>query len=117
MLSALLVKYEQNPYPVEIDRNSPVYKTLQCLAAHAPGLDKSVRKIIKKSSQSDKALHKLEKYISGDIGMKSLVSTTQAIDLIGGGVKSNALPEKAWAVVNHRIATQRYDSLHPKVLR
>ena len=107
MLSALLVKYEENPYPVEVDRKTPIYHTLQCLAAHAPGLDKSARKIIKKSSHSDKALHELEEYISHDIGLRSLVSTTQAIDLIGGGVKSNALPETAWAVVNHRIATQR----------
>jgi len=37
--------------------------------------------------------------------MKALVGTTQAIDLINGGVKVNALPESAEAVVNHRIAT------------
>ena len=36
---------------------------------------------------------------------KALVGTTQAVDLIQGGVKTNALPESAWAVVNHRIAT------------
>ena len=37
------------------------------------------------------------------------MTTTQAIDLVQGGVKANALPlpEEAWAVVNHRIATQR----------
>jgi len=34
------------------------------------------------------------------------MTTTQAIDLVQGGVKANALPEEAWAVVNHRIATQ-----------
>lgn len=39
---------------------------------------------------------------------KSLVGTTQAIDLIHGGVKSNALPERAWAVVNHRISVVRF---------
>ena len=38
---------------------------------------------------------------------KPLIGTTQAIDLVRGGVKTNALPEEAWAVVNHRIATQR----------
>jgi Gly-Xaa carboxypeptidase len=39
--------------------------------------------------------------------LKSLIGTTLAIDLINGGVKTNALPERAWAVVNHRIATER----------
>jgi Gly-Xaa carboxypeptidase len=38
--------------------------------------------------------------------IKAIVSTTQAIDLIGGGVKSNALPELSWAVVNNRIGTK-----------
>ena len=37
----------------------------------------------------------------------AVIGTTQAIDLVQGGVKTNALPEEAWAVVNHRIATQR----------
>jgi Gly-Xaa carboxypeptidase len=36
--------------------------------------------------------------------LKSLVGTTQAIDLVQGGVKSNALPEQSWAVINHRIS-------------
>jgi len=35
---------------------------------------------------------------------KSSVGTTQAIDIIRGGVKANALPETAWALVNHRIS-------------
>ena len=33
--------------------------------------------------------------------------TTQAVDIIRGGVKSNALQEKVFAVVNHRIADYR----------
>jgi Gly-Xaa carboxypeptidase len=42
-----------------------------------------------------------------DLFIKRLTGTTQAIDLIGGGVKSNALPEGAWAIVNHRVSTER----------
>jgi acetylornithine deacetylase/succinyl-diaminopimelate desuccinylase-like protein len=38
---------------------------------------------------------------------KSLLRTTQAVDMIVGGVKANALPELASAVVNHRIRTDR----------
>ncbi|KAF9037388.1 hypothetical protein BDZ89DRAFT_1011030 [Hymenopellis radicata] len=36
---------------------------------------------------------------------RSLSGTSTAIDVIHGGVKSNALPEQAFAVVNHRIST------------
>lgn len=34
------------------------------------------------------------------------MQTSQATDLISGGVKINALPEKVYAVVNHRIAVE-----------
>lgn len=108
MLSALLVRYESNPYPIAIARGSPVYATLQCQAAHGSDMDSSLRKEIIKSVKSDKALKKLQKTVTEDLVLRSLFGTTQAIDLISGGVKTNALPELAWAVVNHRIATQRF---------
>ncbi|WFD01852.1 Gly-Xaa carboxypeptidase [Malassezia obtusa] len=40
-----------------------------------------------------------------DHSMLSLLKTTQAEDVVRGGVKSNALPESAVAYINHRIAT------------
>ena len=68
--------------------------------------------MIKKSVHSDKALGSLQSFVRENKDFDNLVTTTQAIDLIGGGVKSNALPELAWAVVNHRISVIRYD-YHP----
>jgi len=106
MLSSLLVHFEANPYPVTIARSSPVYGTLQCQAAHGSDMDVTLRKAIVKSVKSDRALKKLEKSVAKDLTLRSLIGTTQAIDLISGGVKVNALPEQAWAVVDHRIATQ-----------
>jgi Gly-Xaa carboxypeptidase len=41
-----------------------------------------------------------------DIFQRYLMQTSQATDLISGGVKINALPEKVYAVINHRIASQ-----------
>jgi Gly-Xaa carboxypeptidase len=66
-----------------------------------------VKRAVKKSAFSDKALQAVEEYFFKDAKFKSLAGTTQAIDLTGGGVKTNALPEEAWAVVNHRISTDR----------
>lgn len=102
-----MVHFESNPIPAEVDRSTPIYNTLKCVAAYAPEMDRTLRRTILHSIKSDKALKKLEKIISTDKSLKSFVGTTQAIDLIEGGVKTNALPELAWAVVNHRIATQR----------
>jgi Gly-Xaa carboxypeptidase len=63
---------------------------------------------VKASVFSDFCLRKVEEFFFKDAAFKALTGTTQAIDLIGGGVKTNALPEQSWAVVNHRIATQRF---------
>ncbi|KAF8963426.1 hypothetical protein BDZ97DRAFT_1661730 [Flammula alnicola] len=104
ILSALLVHYEKHPYEVKVTRNEPVYDTLQCVAQHANDVPSHLRRLIKQSVQSNKALHRLQSFIREDRVLSSLVGTTQAIDLIHGGVKSNALPEQAWAIVNHRIS-------------
>ncbi|EGN96601.1 hypothetical protein SERLA73DRAFT_184690 [Serpula lacrymans var. lacrymans S7.3] len=106
MLAQLLVEFEQNPFEVHLSRDSPTYKTVQCLAAHAPDLPPSLKKEILESEYSDRALSAAEKTLFENRKFKSLVGTTQAIDLIQGGVKTNALPEQAWAVVNHRISTE-----------
>ncbi|EJD07406.1 carboxypeptidase S [Fomitiporia mediterranea MF3/22] len=106
MLAALLVTYEANPMKVHIDRSSPVYGMMQCMAAHAPSMDSKLRNAIIKSTKSDRALRALEKLVEDYPELCSSISTTQAIDLVQGGVKVNALPEQAWAVINHRIATQ-----------
>ncbi|CCM04782.1 uncharacterized protein FIBRA_06973 [Fibroporia radiculosa] len=105
MLAQLLVQYENHPPKVRLSRASPMYQHAQCLAAHAPGLSSSLREVIKKSATSDEALALAEKQLFQDPVFKALVSTTQAVDMVGGGVKSNALPENAMAIINHRIAT------------
>ena len=108
VLSALLVHIESTPYSPKLNRGTPMYMKSQCLAAHAPAMPSELRKALLDADQSDKALHAAEKILFQDRMFRSLVGTTQAIDLISGGVKTNALPESAWAVVNHRIATDRF---------
>ncbi|KAF8892084.1 carboxypeptidase S [Infundibulicybe gibba] len=104
ILSKLLVAFEESPYEVTLPREDPLYTTLQCFSKHAPSFPSKLGKLIRASANSDKALRALEKIILGDPVYKSLLGTTQAIDLIQGGVKTNALPEQAWAIVNHRIS-------------
>jgi len=77
------------------------------VAQHAKDFPANLRALVKASVYSDRALRKLEAELRRDPIYRALMATTQAIDLVQGGVKANALPEEAWAVVNHRIATQR----------
>ncbi|KAJ3507479.1 hypothetical protein NLJ89_g6283 [Agrocybe chaxingu] len=93
ILSALLAHFEQQAPKVEI-----------CLAEHGKSVPTKLRNTIMDSISSDKALDALQAFIRSDAALSSLVSTTQAIDMINGGIKSNALPERAWALINHRIS-------------
>ncbi|KAG8678981.1 hypothetical protein FRC08_017330, partial [Ceratobasidium sp. 394] len=146
ILASLLVEIESTPYEPELPRSSPIYSLFQCYAAHVPSLPPSFRDAIFESicppsfshraqRKCDKALKQVEEQLfdaqsewnKGDETQartrRSLLRTTQAVDIITGGVKSNALPElvrvaffvfwgvlilnplKASAVVNHRIRT------------
>jgi Gly-Xaa carboxypeptidase len=60
-----------------------------------------------RAEHCDGALRAAEQELFKNRAFMSLVGTTQAIDLVDGGVKVNALPEQAWAIVNHRISTER----------
>jgi Gly-Xaa carboxypeptidase len=84
-----------------------MYGTIQCVGQYAKNLSAHLRALIKTSVHSDRALSKLEAELIRDPMYSALIGSTQAIDLVQGGVKANALPEEAWAVINHRVATQR----------
>ncbi|KAJ3486708.1 hypothetical protein NLI96_g4047 [Meripilus lineatus] len=106
ILAALIVELEAHPYTPHLYRNDVYYTNLQCQAAYDPDLDTDFRALIARSLTSDKALSELEdKIFKSSLQIKAMGSTTQATDIIHGGVKVNALPEEAFAVVNHRIAT------------
>jgi Gly-Xaa carboxypeptidase len=80
---------------------------MQCISACGADVPQDLRNVIKRAMHSEGALHSLEKMLFKDDVYKSFVGTTQAIDLVQGGAKVNALPESAWAVINHRIAVLR----------
>ncbi|KDQ15508.1 hypothetical protein BOTBODRAFT_54770 [Botryobasidium botryosum FD-172 SS1] len=109
ILALIIAHIEEHPHTPQLTRTSPIYSALQCHAAHDPTLSKKLRTDIHKSLKSHKALKSVEKAIfSGSQAgsYKALLGTTQAVDLIEGGVKTNALPERASAVINHRIAIE-----------
>ncbi|XP_006461973.1 hypothetical protein AGABI2DRAFT_193317 [Agaricus bisporus var. bisporus H97] len=104
MLSAMLTHLESNPSELEFSRAHPFYGTLQCFATHAENMPSDYRKLIIASATSDGAMRKLIETISQDHLLKNFIGTTQAINVIKGGIKANALPEQAAAIVNHRIS-------------
>ncbi|KAF8337821.1 hypothetical protein F5887DRAFT_983768 [Amanita rubescens] len=116
ILSSLLVHYENKPFQTSFKREDPLYNTVLCYAQHAKQLPVLLHWLIQLSTWSNLALGLLEQEIYKNRALKSQVITTQAVDIIRGGVKANALPETAYAIVNHRIsvlssvsAVQSYD--------
>lgn len=70
-------------------------------------MDSKLRNLIKKAFHSKKAAKSVANHLANsDILQRYLMQTSQAIDIISGGVKVNALPEKVFAVINHRIAVE-----------
>ncbi|KAF8310548.1 carboxypeptidase S [Clavulina sp. PMI_390] len=106
LLALAIALIEQNPSPYQLSRISPFYATMQCVAENGHGIPADYLDLVKKSLASDRALKKLESLLleTGGDQEKARLTTTQAVDIIRGGVKVNALPERASAIVNHRIS-------------
>ncbi|WWC62162.1 uncharacterized protein I303_104754 [Kwoniella dejecticola CBS 10117] len=101
IISLLLAELEAHPFKPSLSPKAPFLKNLNCLADYAPEFPKSVKHDIKDPRKWDKLAVELA---SKDRVINSFLATTQAIDLINGGVKVNALPEVVDATVNYRIA-------------
>ncbi|KAL5325634.1 hypothetical protein ACEPPN_006762 [Leptodophora sp. 'Broadleaf-Isolate-01'] len=107
ILSQIISAIEATPYEPELTPINPYFTTLQCSAEYSPDIDSWLRKTIQASLTSKKAAKTVADYLSTrNIFQRYLMQTSQATDLVLGGVKINALPEKVYAVVNHRIAVE-----------
>ncbi|KAF8206984.1 hypothetical protein K438DRAFT_1962627 [Mycena galopus ATCC 62051] len=115
ILAALIVEYEANLYPVHLvlphlhplsDPPMPRAAHTQHPANNTRINPPALRTLILASAHSDTALRTLEAVLAQDKLYRSQIGTTQAVDIVSGGVKANALPEQARAVVNHRILAE-----------
>lgn len=90
IMSLILAELEKNPFEPTLVPSTPYFKYLSCMSEHAPEVPKSIKNQIKNPRKWKKLAHDLA---SSDRTLNSFLATTQAIDLISGGVKVNALPE------------------------
>lgn len=118
IIALLIAELEKNPHEPYLNPDSPLVTMISCAADYAPEtpskLKRAIRKVEKslalnshkKSKVDKKALKEVEDWwVKGSVedgammpGMgKAMVSTTQAVDIINGGVKINALVSSAIA--------------------
>jgi len=106
--SELITLIEASPYEPYLADENPYLGLLQCGAEHAPDFPRHLSKLLSKRSQrhhktcSKKDALALEAAKAGP-AIKYLFTTSVAVDIIHGGVKTNALPERTQITVNHRI--------------
>ena len=101
----LITKIEANPYEPRLYSENPFLGLLKCGAAHSPDFPSKLRKLLPSNGRGftyTKDKLALEVAKSGD-AVKYLFTTSLAPDVINGGVKNNALPERTRVLVNHRI--------------
>ncbi|RYP46410.1 hypothetical protein DL768_007377 [Monosporascus sp. mg162] len=112
VMSELITMIEANPYEPRLYSENPYLGFLKCGAAHSPEFPPKLRKLL--PTHRDAACHKKDKLAleaakAGDI-IKYLFTTSLAPDVISGGVKSNALPERTRVLVNHRVNIGEHSS-------
>ncbi|KAL0961081.1 hypothetical protein HGRIS_006064 [Hohenbuehelia grisea] len=104
-LSLLLAELDSQPLPPHLYRNSSHFQSLECSAQHDPEISSHLRSLIMDARRSDASLSVLqEELLHTDPLFQTIVSTTQAVTVIRGGIKFNALPTEALATIDHRIA-------------
>lgn len=112
IVSELAYHIENDQYESILTTANPILGYMQCLAVHdtTNKLSKFAKKSILRAGFDKFANSKVVELLRGSLLTKYLITTSQAIDIIKGGEKVNALPEYTKMVVNHRIAIE--SSIH-----
>ncbi|KAF9870693.1 peptidase family M20/M25/M40 [Colletotrichum karsti] len=107
ILSEIVTRVEASPYEPELIPGNPYLGKLQCGAAYAPDFPPNLRKLLPQQDETRTCKRRTDKLAreAAKAGpqVKYLFTTSVATDIIEGGVKINALPERVRAVVNHRV--------------
>ncbi|SCW03157.1 LAFE_0G04214g1_1 [Lachancea fermentati] len=99
----LIELMESRPFDFSFTSENPFYGLLTCIAEHKRDLPEEIKYAILDAPYSEKSKGNLIKFISKQKLMRELLRTSQAVDIIRGGIKANALPEVTSFLVNHRI--------------
>lgn len=130
VMSELITKIEADQYDPFLDEKNPYLAKLQCGAEYSKDFPKKIRKLLPKSVEELKKKHKDHKHkdrkdkgdeLAEEVAkaggaIRYLMQTSIAVDLIEGGVKVNALPERVTTTVNHRVNIgESPDDVHEKI--
>jgi Gly-Xaa carboxypeptidase len=105
--SELVALIESHPYSPYLDLQNPYMSLMECGARYGSTFPKRLKRLLRNSRmpyQGRKQRDKLAREASKQsLAIKYLMTTSLAVDIIHGGVKVNALPERTVVTVNHRV--------------
>ncbi|KAJ7309411.1 hypothetical protein DFH08DRAFT_974663 [Mycena albidolilacea] len=101
ILSTLVAAVEAHSPPVTLSPGNPFSPFVICLGKYGT-IDEDLKQALLNERTWPAAAEMLAEQSPG---YAARLTTTQAVDIVRGGVKVDALPEEAHAIVNHRVAT------------
>lgn len=104
IMAQLATLMEETPFLPKLSKTSPIYSFLQCVATYSDQIPFEFKKAIRHAGTNALANKLVVKFLSKKRQSKYMIQTSEAIDIIEGGLKVNALPEKVRLVANHRIS-------------
>ncbi|KAL4964911.1 M20 family metallopeptidase [Aspergillus stella-maris] len=100
IISEIVAALEANPYEPVIVKDSPIHRRLICQTRYSPGAQPKIEDLLLAKDFGALA----EEFARTNPFNRFVVQTSQAVDLISGGVKINAMPEVVNLAVNYRVA-------------
>ncbi|KAI3403071.1 hypothetical protein KGF56_004131 [Candida oxycetoniae] len=107
IVSQLVEALENDFFQPIYTPNNPTFHEYQCIATYSPSMSSHTKWSLLNAGDNFRANQEAKNWLfNKSLLSRYLISSSQAVDIIHGGVKSNALPEYVEIVVNHRIAVE-----------
>jgi Gly-Xaa carboxypeptidase len=108
IMAEMIVELEAHPFEPRLTQENPFRQVLKCQVRYSPHeVEPWLRRALIKNESESLIGKRLAEARSNEV--RYLFQTSQAVDIIKGGSKTNQLPESITAVVNYRVAP--HDSL------
>ena len=105
IISEVGFELEKHPYSPLLTSQNPMLGYLQCVARHGD-LPRLQKKAMLRAGFDKFANKKVVELMVKNPMSRYLIQTSQALDVVVGGEKANALPEHVRLVVNHRVSVE-----------
>lgn len=102
MISKFLTDYEDDLYKPALPEESPMMGFFECLGEHGR-LPDDLKQAARRVRYDEDSRNYILDYTNKLPVLKYSIRTAQAVDIVNGGDKANALPRLVNAVINHRI--------------